>query len=161
MTIGTIRNMWPFLFRSVCDFFPSYCNTAKLPKNVGTQRHQGSVSRVVIGFIVARHRTRSGITHLIVPKQRGTPDSCDTENEEELFDVQDKYDLITLGWIHVSTHHGYIYSCNYLNILGNLWKWREVKHLRVVAWESITFHSWTIWKSDAVSHQSLFKFLHK
>ena len=22
-------------------------------------------------------------------------------NEEELFDVQDQYDLITLGWIHV------------------------------------------------------------
>ncbi|XP_063066787.1 STAM-binding protein-like A [Engraulis encrasicolus] len=40
------------------------------------------------------------ITHVIVPKQCGGPDYCDTENEEELFLIQDQYDLITLGWIH-------------------------------------------------------------
>ncbi|XP_075903010.1 STAM-binding protein-like A [Nelusetta ayraudi] len=40
------------------------------------------------------------ITHVIVPKQNGGPDYCDTENEEELFLIQDQYDLITLGWIH-------------------------------------------------------------
>ncbi|XP_076127272.1 STAM binding protein b [Alosa pseudoharengus] len=40
------------------------------------------------------------ITHVIVPKQCGGPDYCDTENEEELFLVQGQYDLITLGWIH-------------------------------------------------------------
>lgn len=40
------------------------------------------------------------ITHLVIPKQSATPDSCTTECEEEMFDVQDKYDLITLGWIH-------------------------------------------------------------
>ncbi|KAF7643895.1 hypothetical protein LDENG_00231470 [Lucifuga dentata] len=40
------------------------------------------------------------VTHVIVPKQSGGPDSCDTENEEELFLIQDQYDLITLGWIH-------------------------------------------------------------
>lgn len=40
------------------------------------------------------------ITHVLVPKQRGTSDSCLTENEEEVFVVQDKYDLITVGWIH-------------------------------------------------------------
>lgn len=42
------------------------------------------------------------VTHVIVPKQSGGPDYCDTENEEELFLIQDQYDLITLGWIHVS-----------------------------------------------------------
>ena len=42
------------------------------------------------------------MTHVIVPKQSGGPDYCDTENEEELFLIQDQYDLITLGWIHVS-----------------------------------------------------------
>ena len=41
------------------------------------------------------------LTHLIIPKQSATPDSCTTECEEELFDVQDKHDVITLGWIHV------------------------------------------------------------
>lgn len=41
------------------------------------------------------------ITHVILPKQHGTSDSCTTTNEEEIFDVQDQKNLITLGWIHV------------------------------------------------------------
>ncbi|XP_019878570.1 STAM-binding protein-like [Aethina tumida] len=40
------------------------------------------------------------ITHLIIPKQKGTADSCITMNEEEIFDIQDQYNLITVGWIH-------------------------------------------------------------
>ncbi|XP_068207999.1 STAM-binding protein-like isoform X2 [Palaemon carinicauda] len=40
------------------------------------------------------------LTHLLVPKQCGTSDSCTTQQEEELFDYQDKFDLITIGWIH-------------------------------------------------------------
>ncbi|KAL8593270.1 hypothetical protein ACOMHN_009924 [Nucella lapillus] len=40
------------------------------------------------------------ITHLFIPQQTGTPDSCDMQNEEELIFYQDKHDLITLGWIH-------------------------------------------------------------
>ncbi|XP_069951956.1 STAM-binding protein-like isoform X2 [Cherax quadricarinatus] len=40
------------------------------------------------------------VTHLLVPKQCGTADSCTTQHEEELFDYQDKLDLITVGWIH-------------------------------------------------------------
>ncbi|XP_072413923.1 AMSH-like protease isoform X1 [Chiloscyllium punctatum] len=40
------------------------------------------------------------ITHVIIPKQSGGPDYCDTENEEELFTIQDQHGLITLGWIH-------------------------------------------------------------
>ncbi|XP_055851913.1 STAM-binding protein [Episyrphus balteatus] len=40
------------------------------------------------------------ITHVIIPKQQGTADSCNTMKEEEIFDVQDQQNLITLGWIH-------------------------------------------------------------
>ncbi|XP_019755327.2 STAM-binding protein-like [Dendroctonus ponderosae] len=40
------------------------------------------------------------ITHMIVPKQSGTSDSCATTNEEEIFDYQDHHNLITIGWIH-------------------------------------------------------------
>nr|XP_020635779.1 STAM-binding protein [Pogona vitticeps] len=40
------------------------------------------------------------ITHVIIPKQHGGPDYCNTENEEELFLIQDQHSLITLGWIH-------------------------------------------------------------
>ncbi|XP_006031209.1 STAM-binding protein isoform X1 [Alligator sinensis] len=40
------------------------------------------------------------ITHVIIPKQYGGPDYCNTENEEELFLIQDQHSLVTLGWIH-------------------------------------------------------------
>lgn len=52
------------------------------------------------------------ITHVIIPKQQGTADSCTTSNEEEIFDIQDQNNLITLGWIHVR----YSYSTNYYQI---------------------------------------------
>jgi proteasome lid subunit RPN8/RPN11 len=45
-------------------------------------------------------RNQLHVTHVILPKQKGGPDSCETISEEELFDVQDQHDLITLGWIH-------------------------------------------------------------
>lgn len=53
------------------------------------------------GILCGRlNRNAFTVTHVIVPKQCGGPDYCDTENEEELFVVQDQYNLITLGWIH-------------------------------------------------------------
>ena len=42
------------------------------------------------------------ITHIVVPKQTSTSDSCTALNEGEIFDVMDSRDLLTLGWIHVS-----------------------------------------------------------
>lgn len=45
---------------------------------------------------------RLNISHVIVPKQQGTADSCTTMNEEDIFEIQDQHNLITLGWIHVS-----------------------------------------------------------
>ncbi|XP_043696305.1 AMSH-like ubiquitin thioesterase 1 [Telopea speciosissima] len=47
------------------------------------------------------------ITALIIPKQESTSDSCQTTNEEEIFDVQDKQSLFPLGWIHVSINDNY------------------------------------------------------
>lgn len=49
------------------------------------------------------------ITHVIVPKQKGTSDSCTATNEEDLFAFQDTHNLITFGWIHVRQ-----------NLIGNL-----------------------------------------
>lgn len=40
------------------------------------------------------------ITHVLIPKQHSMPDTCETYNEEEIFEYQDKNDLLTLGWIH-------------------------------------------------------------
>uniref|UniRef100_A0A6M2DT24 Putative smad6 n=1 Tax=Xenopsylla cheopis TaxID=163159 RepID=A0A6M2DT24_XENCH len=45
-------------------------------------------------------RNKFAISHVILPKQCGTSDSCTTMNEEEIFDFQDQHGLITLGWIH-------------------------------------------------------------
>ncbi|OXB54590.1 hypothetical protein ASZ78_004091, partial [Callipepla squamata] len=45
-------------------------------------------------------RNEFTITHVIVPKQSSGPDYCDMENVEELFGIQDQFDLLTLGWIH-------------------------------------------------------------
>lgn len=43
------------------------------------------------------------LSHLVIPKQIGTPDSCEPHNLEEIIAVQDEYGLIFIGWIHVST----------------------------------------------------------
>ncbi|NWJ06550.1 STABP protein, partial [Crypturellus undulatus] len=45
-------------------------------------------------------RNEFTVTHVIVPKQHGGPDYCNTESEEELFLMQDQHGLVTLGWIH-------------------------------------------------------------
>lgn len=45
-------------------------------------------------------RGRFVISHLMVPKQSGTSDSCCAENEEDLAFEQERLDLVTLGWIH-------------------------------------------------------------
>lgn len=56
-------------------------------------------------------RNRLLVTHLLIPEQTGSPDSCVTHNEEDIFDYQDQHNLITLGWIHV---------CNFLYYLTNV-----------------------------------------
>ncbi|CAK9824277.1 STAM-binding protein [Anthophora retusa] len=45
-------------------------------------------------------RNKLLVTHLLIPEQTGSPDSCITHNEEDIFDYQDQHNLITLGWIH-------------------------------------------------------------
>ena len=39
---------------------------------------------------------------MIIPEQMGKADSfIDESDEDELFTIQDKYDVTQLGWIHV------------------------------------------------------------
>ncbi|KPV73864.1 uncharacterized protein RHOBADRAFT_16473 [Rhodotorula graminis WP1] len=40
------------------------------------------------------------VSHLLVPKQAGTPDTCTATNDEETFAFQEERGLMTLGWIH-------------------------------------------------------------
>lgn len=55
--------------------------------------------RLMANLMTQSHNTFS-ITHLVVPKQSGTTDTCTTTHEEEQFAFQDARDLMTLGWIH-------------------------------------------------------------
>lgn len=81
-------------------------------------RHLQMPSSLVPTFMnLAAHNTKRGIetcgvlagrlskdaftlTHLIVPKQEGTTDTCAMVAEEEILEAQDRLDLLTLGWIH-------------------------------------------------------------
>lgn len=51
---------------------------------------------------------RFSITHVLVPKQTGTSDSC-TMLEDDLapFEYMDQHELITLGWVRRSAHIRY------------------------------------------------------
>lgn len=40
------------------------------------------------------------ISKLVIPDQRSTSDTCETVNEQELFDYCERQDLLVLGWIH-------------------------------------------------------------
>ena len=52
------------------------------------------------GFLTGKlSQNQFKITHLLIPKQSGTSDSCVTSGEEAMFDYQEKHDLITLGWV--------------------------------------------------------------
>lgn len=62
------------------------------------------------GILAGRlERNKLLVTHLLIPKQTGSPDSCTTHNEEDIFDYQDQHALITVGWIHVSTQKDRIF----------------------------------------------------
>ena len=40
------------------------------------------------------------VTHLIIPKQQGTSDSCTAFDERSFHDTFEKHNCIVLGWIH-------------------------------------------------------------
>lgn len=53
------------------------------------------------GFLAGKlENNKFIVSTLIIPKQTGTSDTCNTIHEHELFDTIDSLNLITLGWIH-------------------------------------------------------------
>ena len=53
------------------------------------------------GILAGRNNeTRLIITHLVIAMQRGTADTCEAINEEEIFDFITGNNLLHLGWIH-------------------------------------------------------------
>uniref|UniRef100_A0A3P8VCX3 STAM binding protein b n=1 Tax=Cynoglossus semilaevis TaxID=244447 RepID=A0A3P8VCX3_CYNSE len=81
--------LWRFPLRCACQSFLrlAEANTSRAVETCG----------ILCGKLT---RNAFTVTHVIIPKQCGGLDYCDTVNEEELFLIQDQYDLITLGWIH-------------------------------------------------------------
>ncbi|BGP19232.1 hypothetical protein JCM10213v2_007319 [Rhodosporidiobolus nylandii] len=75
---------------SLPQYFADVCAAENTKKGIET-----------CGLLLGRlaHNTLT-ITTLLVPKQTGTSDTCETTNEEEQFAFQDERGLLTLGWIH-------------------------------------------------------------
>lgn len=40
------------------------------------------------------------VTHLLIPHQKSTPDTCQTTHEEYFFEYLDQHNLVLIGWIH-------------------------------------------------------------
>ncbi|XP_029710205.1 STAM-binding protein-like [Aedes albopictus] len=75
--------------------------TNTMAKFLALASHNTTSNVETCGILAGRlAQNRLLITHVIVPKQRGTSDSCTTMNEEDIFNYQDQHNLITLGWIH-------------------------------------------------------------
>ncbi|ETO15951.1 hypothetical protein RFI_21409 [Reticulomyxa filosa] len=83
-------------------------DTIELPDNVAKEFVKFAEKNTkqdveTCGILTGKRDTTSGnyrVTHVIIPKQNGSSNTVHTVNEEELIDVQEKYQLITLGWIH-------------------------------------------------------------
>ncbi|OWR41029.1 amsh [Danaus plexippus plexippus] len=75
--------------------------TALLPRFLSLAAQNTAANKETCGILAGRlEQNQLKITHVVVPKQTGTSDSCSTNNEEDIFEYQDKHNLITLGWIH-------------------------------------------------------------
>ncbi|XP_029460004.1 STAM-binding protein [Rhinatrema bivittatum] len=74
------------------DLCPKFLQLAEVNTSKGVE-----TCGILCGKLMQNEFT---ITHVILPKQTGGPDYCNTENEEELFLIQDQHGLVTLGWIH-------------------------------------------------------------
>ncbi|GAA5988736.1 hypothetical protein JCM10908_006147 [Rhodotorula pacifica] len=67
-------------------------------------RAEGPLRKVILPASLIRHFVvrldQLVISHLLVPKQSGTSETCSMHSEEEVAAYQQKEDLLTLGWIH-------------------------------------------------------------
>lgn len=89
------ESLYEGAFRTV--IIPS--ETMKKFLNIASRNTNNNIETCgILAGCLAKNQLR--ITHIIIPKQQGTSDSCNTMNEEELFDIQDQLNLITVGWIH-------------------------------------------------------------
>jgi len=89
------------------------CSSANSQRNIET-------CGVLFGMMID---SAIELTHVLLPKQKGTHDSCVTTNEEQILEFQEQHSsLIMLGWVHthpdynaflssVDMHNHYLYQC--------------------------------------------------
>lgn len=89
-------------------------------------------NRETCGILAGKlEKNKLTVTHLLIPKQSGSSDSCITHNEEEIFDYQDQHSLITLGWIHViifMINNNHKYSYMKIKIIIFVFSFRLIQH---------------------------------
>ncbi|XP_023246411.1 STAM-binding protein [Copidosoma floridanum] len=85
-----------------CDRLREIVIPSKIMENFLTLAYSNTLHNIeTCGILAGKlEHNKLFVTHLLIPKQSGSPDSCITTNEEDIFDYQDQHNLITLGWIH-------------------------------------------------------------
>jgi len=107
---------------------PSSLTKINIPISLSSQflnvaKENNSRNIETCGILFGKLGGEFTITHCLIPKQKGTHDSCVTTNEEQILEFQDKNpELLMLGWIHthpdynaflssVDLHNHYLYQC--------------------------------------------------
>ncbi|KAF2000336.1 hypothetical protein P154DRAFT_522540 [Amniculicola lignicola CBS 123094] len=78
-------------------FLPNQLRSAFLASASSNTRLNLETCGILCGILKANALF---ITRLVIPEQTSTSDTCETVNEQELFDYCDKEELMVLGWIH-------------------------------------------------------------
>lgn len=92
----------PFLF------FSSPLPRSQLPSNILADFYSFAASNTesnieTCGILCGRFSPTTKdlwVTHVVIPNQTATSDTCCTTDEEQLIEVQTQLDLLCLGWIH-------------------------------------------------------------
>lgn len=89
---------------------PVHVPDSIISKFLAIANHNTQRNIETCGIIVGKlHKDEFTVTCLIIPKQEGTSDTCHMTNEEEMVDVQDRLDVMSLGWIHVRANDNKFY----------------------------------------------------
>ncbi|KAK9469399.1 hypothetical protein V1512DRAFT_256159 [Lipomyces arxii] len=78
-------------------FLPNQLRASFLDLALPNTRRKLETCGILCGIL---NRNAFFITHLVIPDQESTSDTCATKDEETLFNFLDQNDLFTLGWIH-------------------------------------------------------------
>ncbi|KAK9476133.1 hypothetical protein V1514DRAFT_337824 [Lipomyces japonicus] len=78
-------------------FLPTELRSSFLQVALTNTKRKLETCGILCGLL---NRNAFFITHLVIPEQESTSDTCATKDEEGLFNFLDENDLFTLGWIH-------------------------------------------------------------